>query len=168
MRREGRAAEPLLKGGATGPVEVPEVLVEPVEIEEEVEVEVLLVVEVPVELVRVLGMELVEVPDPVVVDDVPEVIEVGAPTEKVPDVAYTSLTLPILMARIVYASRTGMAGSVRVNSKRDGSTLLAIAYVSWKSTFTSWIVKVLNRSGSPASTVHLIVTVPPLVGFSGT
>jgi len=49
-------------------------------------------------------MELVEVPDPVVVDDVPEVIEVGAPTEKVPDVAYTSLTLPILMARIVYAS----------------------------------------------------------------
>jgi len=56
MRREGRAAEPLLKGGATGPVEVPEVLVEPVEIEEEVEVEVLLVVEVPVELVRVLGL----------------------------------------------------------------------------------------------------------------
>ena len=55
MRREGRAAEPLLKGGATGPVEVPEVLVEPVEIEE-VEVEVLLVVEVPVELVRVLGL----------------------------------------------------------------------------------------------------------------
>ena len=54
IRREGRAAEPLLKGGATGPVEVPEVLVEPVEIEEEVEV--LLVVEVPVELVRVLGL----------------------------------------------------------------------------------------------------------------
>ena len=42
--------------------------------------------------------------------------------------------------------RTGMAGSVRVNSKRDGSTLLAIAYVSWKSTFTSCNVKVLNRS----------------------
>jgi len=54
IRREGRAAEPLLKGGATGPVEVPEVLVEPVEIEEEVEV--LLVVEVPVEVVRVLGL----------------------------------------------------------------------------------------------------------------
>ena len=43
-----------MKGGATGPVEVPEVLVEPVEIEEEVEV--LLVVEVPVEVVRVLGL----------------------------------------------------------------------------------------------------------------
>lgn len=130
----------------------------------ELEVELALMLEVPV--TETVAEAEREVALAEVLETVLEVLELTtAPTEKSGDVEKTLLMSPISTACKVYPSPTGIMGRVSVIESAVGLTLLAMAKALLKATLMS---SRENVAGSLAADVHLIVTVPPEVGFSGT
>jgi hypothetical protein len=99
------------------------------------------------------------VPVPVVV----EVVEV-APMLKVPVVAKTFPMFPISTASSVYPEPSGTTGSCSVIWPCVGCTLFAMAKALLKEVLMS---SRLNVLGSPGADVHVMVIVPPEVGFLG-
>jgi hypothetical protein len=89
---------------------------------------------------------------------------VVAPIENSDVAEKTSLIFPMLTASNVYPPPTGTMGSVRVSWPAVGFTLLAMANASLKAGLTSSKEKVAGSSGAES---HLMVMVPPEVGFSG-
>jgi hypothetical protein len=108
--------------------------------------------------------EAVDEPDCEAVEEAMLLVDVLAPTEKVPLSAKTSVMLPGLVALSVYPSRTGTVGMTRVSVCREGSTLLAMAKESLKSS----LIKKRENEESVVVAVQVTVTVPSEVGFWGT
>jgi len=96
----------------------------------------------------------VAVPEAEVEDAVVE-SEATAAMENSPLCAKTLLMFPTSTRAIEYPARAGTTGSVTVNSPNEASTVFAMANWSLKEGFTSSMVK---TAGSPAVTVHVIVT----------